>query len=38
MLPRTVSADRRSIAGQYRVTGADGDFYIESNYTFTRTK
>ena len=35
---RMVSADRRSIVGQHRVTGAGGDFYIESNYTFTRTR
>ncbi len=33
-----VSSDRRSIAGKYRDYDHFGDFYIESNYTFTRTK
>jgi len=30
--------DRRSIAGTYRVEDADANHYVESNYTFTRTK
>jgi hypothetical protein len=35
---RAVSTDRRSASGQYRVTGAGGDFIIESNYTITRVR
>jgi hypothetical protein len=35
---RMVNADRRTITGTYRVTGAGGAFYVESNYTITRTK
>ncbi len=34
---RTVSGDRRSIVGTYRVESGVG-FFIESNYTITRTK
>jgi hypothetical protein len=33
---RTVSSDRRSISGTYRVTGAGGSFVVESNYTINR--
>ncbi|MGH7586591.1 MAG: hypothetical protein ACREMH_10115 [Gemmatimonadales bacterium] len=35
---RTVSTDRRTITGTYRVTGAGGDFVVESIYTITRVE
>jgi hypothetical protein len=33
---RAVAGDRRSFSGTYRVTGAGGDFVIETTYTATR--